>query len=114
MKRISLIILLISLILLANMTVTQSEGYEIDKRLSELNGRGKWNPHIAIEDNNIYVVWFEIMNKNKTSLFFTKSLDNGDNWSVPIDIFSGYDFSTSQNDIAAYGQNIHIVWRQTE
>lgn len=43
------------------------------------------NPSVAIEGSNVYVVW-TYLGSNTGDIFFTRSTDLGDTWSVPVNL----------------------------
>jgi predicted RNA-binding protein with PIN domain len=77
-------------------------------------------PKVATYKNNVYVVWdlytdnsvdnknIKNNNSNNSSIFFTKSIDNGDNFGEVIRL--NYNEKSGESQIAAYENNVYVVW----
>jgi predicted RNA-binding protein with PIN domain len=72
-------------------------------------------PKIAAYRGNVYVVWdlytynsVDNKNNNSSSIFFTKSADNGDNFGEVIRL--NYNKKSGEPQIAAYGNNVYVIW----
>jgi hypothetical protein len=69
---------------------------------------------IAVEGNNVYIVWVRFNNSNSNySIYFKKSQDGGNNFLDSILIASGGSNQISELDIIVNGQYIHIIWNRT-
>lgn len=66
---------------------------------------------IAVSQNNIYLVWNQ-KSSNSSDIFFSKSVDNGNSFSEPINLSKSEDFSQTGRDtqIALAGNNVFVVW----
>lgn len=71
------------------------------------------HPKLAVSNNNVYVVWHESFpSPNISTIFFTKSTDNGGTFSQIKNISS--DTNTSgEPEIVVDEDNIHVVWGTT-
>ncbi len=67
------------------------------------------NPDIAVQEKNVYVVWYDIINYD---IYMKKSTDGGQNWgsSTQITNSSGY---SSNPAVAVHQNNVHLVWTDT-
>jgi len=82
--------------------------WEIEKKISPLDGIDSQFSSIAVNDNNIHVVWEDIW-KNKWKICYTKSIDNGKKWNNNV-ILSINEFNSSYPDIAIFGDYIFVIW----
>jgi len=70
-----------------------------------------WNPRIAVNENNVYVVWNEKTDSND-EIFFSASNDNGKSFSKPINL--SLTASTSQDAaIKVYGNHVYVIWQES-
>jgi hypothetical protein len=76
-----------------------------------LSGR----PIITAFENKVYVVWMEDTPKDK-QIWFRKSTNNGSTFDRAISLSSGHDIEDSiiPKAIAAFGNDVYVVWRQLE
>lgn len=96
------------------------EGWSEDIRLTNNNESSTVPsiavPSIAIEGNNIHIVFSEYFSPAATanrSLCYIRSLDNGDNWDTlrRINTTSGKAYDPK---VAVNGPNVHIIWRDKD
>jgi hypothetical protein len=96
------------------------DGNTFKKIKSLSNNAFKSYPKIAAFENSAYIVWNvgiigdsnrEDNNANNinTGIFFTKSFDSGNSFSDTIKLNSNRN-SVGESQIAAYGNNIYVVW----
>ncbi|MGH9909351.1 MAG: sialidase family protein, partial [Nitrososphaerales archaeon] len=66
---------------------------------------------ITVGETNIYLVWNQ-KTTNSSDIFFSKSVDNGNTFSEPINLSNSKGFSQFGRDtqIALVGSNIFVVW----
>lgn len=70
-----------------------------------------WNPRIAVNENNVYVVWNETTDSND-EIFFSASNDNGKSFSKPINL--SMTASTSQDAaIKVSGNHVYVIWQES-
>jgi hypothetical protein len=70
------------------------------------------NPSMAVEDDNLYVVWQDARNDrayDDYEIYFKKSPDNGKTWSEEIKLSNALHYSDYPK-IAVYGMYIHVIW----
>jgi chitodextrinase len=83
--------------------------WKTDTRIS-LPGEADGKPAIAINERNIHVVWRDMRINTNGEIYYNYSSDNGTTWNNE-DTRLTDDFAWShQPDIAADGDNIHVVW----
>jgi hypothetical protein len=88
------------------------DNWETEKNISSPSG---WveDPDIFVHWSNIYVTFVSDVEdtdgNTDAQIFFTKSEDNGENWTAPERLISTIRDS-SHPTIAVNGSNIHIVW----
>ncbi|MDI6916465.1 MAG: Ig-like domain-containing protein [Thermoplasmatales archaeon] len=71
-------------------------------------------PRIAVDGNNVYVVWFRWKNtqSGNDEIFYKKSMDNGENWSEDIRFARSYHGHQARiPDVAASDGNVYVVWQ---
>jgi len=70
-----------------------------------------WNPRIAVNENNVYVVWNEKTDSND-EIFFSASNDNGKSFSKPINL--SLTASPSQDAaLKVYGNHVYVIWQES-
>jgi len=83
------------------------ENWSSDVRLTNNSSYSYW-PTIAVNGDNIHVVWHDDRNGNY-EIYYKTSTNNGKNWSSDVRLTN--DDSTSYwPTIAVNGNNIHVVW----
>jgi flagellin-like protein len=84
--------------------VTWSDNVNLTNNLNDSR-----NPEIAINGDNIYLVWTQELSDGSTEIYYKNSTDNGVTWGT--DFRLTYNSSSSFNpNIAVNGSNIHVVW----
>ncbi len=115
LRKLCIIILLLMLIIMSFLTqksvIAQPPGWSEDIRLTNaLLASG--NPSIAVDGNNVYVVWQDARNNvsyDDYEIYFKKSTDNGKTWSEDIRLSNAPHYSDKPK-IAVNGSNIHVIW----
>jgi len=83
------------------------ENWSSDVRLTNNSSYSYW-PTIAVNGDNIHVVWHDDRNGNY-EIYYKTSTDNGENWSSDVRLTN--DDSTSEHPTMAVNENnIHVVW----
>ena len=88
-------------------SVDRGDTWLAEKRLTNNSG-GSYRPEIAVDESNIYVVWYD-NTTGEFEIYFKKSADGGDTWSNTKRITKTSGISASP-DIGVDGSNIHVVW----
>lgn len=78
----------------------EREGEEIDR-----------NQKVATSGNYVYVVWTDPPPIENDDIFFKRSTDGGLSFEPEIKL-TGTAASSSDPDIAAYGSEVYVVWRE--
>ena len=81
--------------------------FEIPVNL-DIGGEPRPSTSIAAFDNNVYIVWREII-VNNDEIFYKRSIDGGASFGAPINISNDPTDSITP-DIAVSGGNVYIVW----
>jgi hypothetical protein len=81
-------------------------GHQFD--ISSNNGTSEL-PQIAIQGNNVYVVWQDNTNGNY-DILFTYSSDNGTKF-APVRNLSNNNGTSELPQIATQGNNVYVVWQ---
>lgn len=106
------LILTAGFLLISVNTVSQSENdpiYEI--QLTQNNTGINEKPSIAVNENNIYVVWNNRPDEFRSIIYFKKSNDGGRTWIEKINITS-LNITAVYPEIAITNNNdIHIIWK---
>ena len=93
-------------------SVDSGETFKKAKSIS--NNAFKSYPKIAAFGNSVFMTWnVGIIGDNSdignTGIFFTKSLDTGNSFSDTMKLNSNWN-SVGESQVAAYGNNIYVVW----
>jgi DNA/RNA endonuclease YhcR with UshA esterase domain len=84
------------------------ENWGSDTRLTS-DDSGSWVPVVAVDGNNIHVIWQEDRDRNY-EVYYKRSTDNGENWGSDTRLTS--DDSISAGPVVAVdGNNIHVLWQ---
>ena len=84
--------------------------WQAAKRLTN-NASDSWNPAIAVDNENIYILYMDYTPGN-WEIFFKKSMDYGGTWlSAKRLTYNTGGSSVQSRTIAASGSNIYILWR---
>ncbi len=77
--------------------------------LSNTPGNTSWNARISVLGSNVFVNWNEREGTGEGDVFFTKSEDNGNSFSMPINV-SNNPLNSVDSLIAFNENNLYIVW----
>ena len=84
-------------------------GWIASKKITNRTGRS-WCPEIAVNKENIHIVWEDDVSWPNREILYIKSTDNGEIWSkIKRLSWSG---DCSEPAIAVHGKKIHVVWQQ--
>jgi hypothetical protein len=83
------------------------DNFTIPKNISNNPGSSE-NPAIAVSGNNVYVAWSNNDSGNN-KIFFVKSTNAGDNFTLPENI-SNNPGSSENPAIAVSGNNVYVAW----
>jgi Tol biopolymer transport system component len=81
--------------------------WKTNKRLTN-NAGGSWDPAIAVDGSNIYVVWQDYRLGNP-EIYFKRSLDGGSTWKQKR--LTNEALGSQYPAIATDGSNVYIVWQ---
>ena len=68
---------------------------------------------IGVSGDTIHVIWTDKLSGTNAALYYTRSLDTGLTWSVPISLTS-LNGNAWNPAIAVNGSNVHVVWRDVD
>ena len=68
------------------------------------------SPQILTVENNVYVVWDQDI-ADSAEIFFTASNDNGQNFSIPINISNDSELSGAPQ-ISSEGNKLYVIWSE--
>jgi len=89
--------------------VSNNNGQTFSTTLNLSNNVGSSsNPQIAATGNNVYVTWIDDTPGNG-DIFFSASSDNGQTFSIPINLSNNTGFSILPQ-IATSGNNVYVTW----
>jgi hypothetical protein len=88
-------------------SIDNGENWESDIRLTTDNAES-YNPSVAVDGNNIHVVWFDKRDGNH-EIYYKRSTDNGNSWNNDKRLTNEGSYSFGPV-IEVDGNNIHIVW----
>lgn len=70
-----------------------------------------YSPSIAINGNNIHIVWQNLhFSPNQRVIYYKRSIDKGNSWGEDIDLAPNVTTEATFPKIAVEDNNIHIVW----
>ncbi len=107
MKRFREIFITVVIFLLLFSAIAYSDTWTANKRLTNNTG-WSYDPAIAVDSSNIYVVWADDSSGND-EIYFKKSDDGGVAWTPNKRLTWNAGFSQSPA-IAVNGSNIYVVW----
>jgi len=88
--------------------IAASSGWNKDIRLTT-DDSGSWHPIMAVNENNIHVVWQDNRDGNY-KVYYKRSTDNGENWGSDTRLTTD-DSGSWVPVVAVNGNNIHVVWQ---
>jgi hypothetical protein len=101
-----LVILIIASIFISMYSVGATT-WDESKNLSEAD-YGQTRPQIDVSGDTIHVVWED---NAKGLIQYRRSIDGGDTWEPVINLIDSDGDAIQQDpDIAAYGENVYVVW----
>ena len=65
-------------------------------------------------DNNVYVVWGDVIASPNTEIFFRVSTNNGQTFSTPINLSNNAEASTSAQISSSGDNNVYVVWEDRD
>jgi hypothetical protein len=72
-------------------------------------------PTIRRSGNNVYIVWHEFPPQDtQPDIYLSRSTDKGNTFSLRTDLSNTKDVDSSQEAIAVSGNNVFIVWIETD
>jgi hypothetical protein len=78
-------------------------------RLSFVAGQS-WSPRLAAYNGAIHAVWFEYPDFVDPEIFYSRSLDNGETWGVPVNLTQNPSRKDQFPSISADGNGIYVFW----
>jgi hypothetical protein len=67
---------------------------------------------ITRSGNNLYCSWLEYVSSTENDIYFSKSTDNGNNWTVPANITNDIDFHNNVYMINNGNNNLYIAYEK--
>jgi hypothetical protein len=83
----------------------------INNPINDVFSEFRYGPDVATDGTNVYVAWLDFRRNPNADVFFSKSADNGDNWS-PNTRLTDYDLPgniTAPSVTSAQG-NVYVSW----
>jgi len=80
-----------------------------DTRLTTNEGSFSIYPSVAVNGNNIHVVWHDDRDGN-WEIYYKRSTNNGENWGSDIRLTTNDGSDSINPAVAIDGNNIHVVW----
>ena len=78
------------------------------RQLTDNEGES-WNPRIAVEGANLFVVWWDASTPGNDEIYFIKSDNGGATWRTATRLTYKAGIST-EPDVAASGANVYVAW----
>ena len=89
-------------------SIDNGETWGSDTKLTT-DDSGSWVPVVAVNGNNIHVVWQDSRDGNY-EIYYKRSIDNGETWGSDTKLTTD-DLDSSNPVMAVNGNNIHVVWQ---
>lgn len=80
-----------------------------EMRLTHIAGQS-WAPQIAAFGGVLHIVWFEYPDFVDPEIFYSRSADNGNSWSTPINISNNPSRKDLFPSVAADAYGVYVVW----
>ncbi|MCK4718887.1 MAG: exo-alpha-sialidase, partial [Thermoplasmata archaeon] len=87
--------------------------WEPETRISDNDGHDSTHPVIATWGDNVYLVWDDNYYEStggRPELFFSKSTNRGEDWTVPVNLTTDDHYDSGSPDICVNDTNLHVVW----
>jgi len=78
-------------------------------RLTNIPGQS-WGPRITAFNGILHVVWFEYPDFNHPEIYYSRSTDNGNSWSIPINISNNITRANIHPSVAADASGVYVFW----
>lgn len=93
---------------------SKDNGNTFSKPINLSNNTGfSEHPQIAISNNGIFIVWADNTHSNNTEIMFTKSIDDGTEFSKVINL-SNTSKNSNNVEISAFNENVYVVWQDID
>ena len=93
---------------------SKDNGNTFSKPINLSNNTGfSEHPQIAISNNGIFIVWADNTHSNSTEIMFTKSIDDGTEFSKVINL-SNTSKNSNNVEISAFNENVYVVWQDID
>jgi hypothetical protein len=93
---------------------SKDNGNTFSKPINLSNNTGfSEHPQIAISNNGIFIVWADNAHSNNTEIMFTKSIDDGTEFSKVINL-SNNSKNSNNVEISAFNENVYVVWQDID
>lgn len=93
---------------------SKDNGNTFSKSINLSNNTGfSEHPQIAISNNGIFIVWADNTHSNNTEIMFTKSIDDGTEFSKVINL-SNTSKNSNNVEISAFNENVYVVWQDID
>jgi hypothetical protein len=68
---------------------------------------------IAASGNNVYVIWQDVLARGNSEILFRRSIDDGGTFSSVVNLSNSV-VQSIDPAIAASGNNVYVVWRESK
>jgi len=93
---------------------SKDNGNTFSKPINLSNNTGfSEHPQIAISNNSIFIVWADNTHSNNTEIMFTKSIDEGTEFSKVINL-SNNSKNSNNVEISSFNENVYVVWQDID
>ena len=93
---------------------SNDNGNTFSKPINLSNNTGfSEHPQIAVSKNGIFIVWADNTYSNNTEIMFTKSIDDGTEFSKVINL-SNNSKNSNNVEISAFEENVYVVWQDID
>lgn len=90
-------------------TVPALADFGPETRISKINGPSIF-PRLAAANGNLHVAWVEYPAGADSEIYYSRSSDNGANWTAPIDLSNAGGRTDTLPLVAASGSNVYVAW----
>jgi hypothetical protein len=91
---------------------SRDKGKSFDKPINLSNNGNSTSPEVAVDGDNVYVVWAYSQNSGNEDIFLSSSRDSGKSFHEPVNLSNNSGNSTNP-EVAATSDKVYVVWAES-
>ena len=91
---------------------SRDKGKSFDKPINLSNNGNSTSPEVAVDGDNVYVVWAYSQNSGNEDVFLSSSRDSGKSFHEPVNLSNNSGNSTNP-EVAATSDKVYVVWAES-